>query len=177
LNTIKVIFTGAAQTGKTALLKRYINNETVSTYKMTIGMDIFSKRINKMNTNFTFQFVEIAGRRQFDFMRKGQYRGASIVGLVVDVSRRETLQRAREIFVSEILPWIQNSLNKNKKVILILNKIDLDQREISKNDILRFINYMSQLIGNKVSYFEASALNNIGIEELFEHITNIVNTN
>ncbi len=174
MNTIKIVFTGADQTGKTALLKRYISNENVSKYKMTIGLDTFSKKVIFNNCVKVLQFVEIAGKRQFDFMRSENYNGASIVGLVIDATRPDTITRAREIFTNEILLWIRNGARQPKKVVLIVNKID-QQWNISKSEIIDFVNYMNQQLGDEVGYFEVSALRNIGLEKLFQHIINLTN--
>ena len=59
-------------------------------------------------------------------------------------------------------------LIKGKKVIILLNKIDLNSK-INEND-LRLLDVSNNII-------KISALNNLGIDELYEKITNMFNLN
>ena len=58
------------------------------------------------------------------------------------------------------------NLIKGKKVIILLNKIDLNSK-IDEND--------SRLLAVSLDIIKVSALNNLGIDKLYEKITNLFN--
>ena len=99
--------------------------------------------------------------QQFSVL-KSVFHGSDSVLLVFDISLKRTF---------DLLPfWIEQLKQKRNlddlNLFLVGNKKDLEKmRQVENTDIQKFI----EENGIK-KYFEVSALENIGIDEMFEHI-------
>ena len=101
---------------------------------------------------------DLAGQERFDFIRTSYYKGSKGALLVYDVTRKNTWK--------ELPKWIaetENALGTRIPIVLLANKIDLDdERIITKEMALEFVKEHS-LNG----YLETSALTGENIDEAF----------
>ncbi|MHA1772106.1 MAG: GTP-binding protein [Candidatus Thorarchaeota archaeon] len=155
----KVVMLGDGAVGKTALTMRFTEDYFESDYKRTIGSDFAIKKIDvpSRDASVTIQVWDLAGQQRFEVVRQSFYRGARGGLLVYDVTRRRTfinLDRWRkEAF---------DSLNRQIPLIVVANKIDLeDSRIVSTEEGEEYARKIDSI------YVESSALTGHNVEESF----------
>ena len=86
--TLKIIVLGAANVGKTSLMKRYCADKFSLIRKASIGTDFMSKKITLNNAEVVLQIWDTAGSERFHQNTLGSvfYRGAHGAMLVYDVT-------------------------------------------------------------------------------------------
>jgi small GTP-binding protein len=121
----KVCMLGSFSVGKTSLVRRFVESIFDETYHTTIGVKVDKKIVSVSGEALTLMLWDIYGEDVFQKMRMSYLRGMAGYLLVVDGTRRQTLDDAlalNERIVQEIgkLP-----------AVMVLNKDDLkDQWEI-----------------------------------------------
>jgi small GTP-binding protein len=123
----KVCMLGSFSVGKSSLLRRFVENMFDEQYHTTIGVKVDKKVVNVSGENLTLVLWDIYGEDAFQKMRMSYLRGMHGYMLVVDGTRRQTLDDALALndrVVSEI---------GKVPAVLALNKFDLsDQWEIEQ---------------------------------------------
>ncbi|KAL7271680.1 hypothetical protein RUND412_005540 [Rhizina undulata] len=89
--TIKILLIGPSNSGKTALLLRYVDDlfDTDSA-TATIGVDFKVKRVSVAGKPYRLLLFDTAGQERFRTLTSSYYRNAQGVILVYDVSNRES---------------------------------------------------------------------------------------
>ena len=149
----KVIFIGDANTGKTSIINRIIDNPFNETYEVSIGIDFMSKNIRFRGQNIKIQIWDSAGQEKYKGLIPSYVRNSSIVFIVYDISNRTSFDNVQN--------WINFVKNIEKtKMILLANKIDLD-REVETKE--------GQEIAERegIKFFECSAKTNDNIKYMF----------
>jgi len=158
---------GDTGVGKATLRKAYCKEIFIKDYKETVGADIGSKHIVVDDNNYVLQIWELGGQDRFKQINTTFYKGAIGAILVFDITQRNTFDN-----LTEWLADIKNE-NSNIEIVLIGNKIDLraiNQDCVSLEEGQELANKLSVELSKHVPYFEASAINNSGVEEAFESI-------
>lgn len=84
----KVIVVGDSGCGKSCLIQRYLTNEFLDDYTVTLGVEYHSKSVKiDGNINIKLQFWDTAGQEAFHSLVKAFYRNAHAVVLVYDITR------------------------------------------------------------------------------------------
>lgn len=151
----KVLFLGDGSVGKTSICRAYLGKELPK--MMTIGIEIEYLKIDDKD----IVIWDISGQKRFQEIVQSFVRGADLVVLVFDLSRKETLFNLKE--------WINiviKNANSNVKAILVGNKADL-AKEVTKKDIDDFLQSTNVKI---MDYIETSARTNHNIKALFKLI-------
>jgi small GTP-binding protein len=163
----KVVVVGDGGVGKTSMVLRYCENSFKENYIMTIGSNFSTKQINLEkypNYLVKLQIWDLAGQKHFSFVRPPFYRGATAIIYVFDLTRRSSFQN--------MLEWkdeVEKVIGNGRPSVLVGNKIDLaDQgtREVGTTDGEALKEEM-----NSISYYEASAKQNIQVEDIFQEVT------
>jgi small GTP-binding protein len=158
---VKIIVAGEGGVGKTSLLDRFVNNHFNLKYKLTIGVDFFSKHCNVNGLYFRMVFWDFGGQKRFRDFLDGYIKGARGAIFMFDLTRIESLE-----FVED---WV-NMLRKNEKIpiILIGTKLDL-VRNKNRLDCVpsSYINDIKEHY-NFLDYFETSAKSDMNINSAFE---------
>lgn len=159
----KLLIIGDSGVGKSSILLRFADDMFSGSYITTIGVDFKIRTINVDNERVKLQIWDTAGQERFRTITSTYYRGTHGVIVVYDVTNAESFLNVRR-WLSEI---DQNCDIVNK--VLVGNKNDRPENKvIETEDAKRF----SQQMG--VSLFETSAKDNINIDEVFKHITQLV---
>jgi len=121
MDTLKVIIVGPSAVGKTSVLNRFVHNEFVLRYKMTIGVDFLTKTIEYQPSKVVKLHIwDIGGQERFKFLHRSFYEGAAGALIMFDLSRQHTY--------SSMKTWItemRSIMDKKIPKIIIGNKSDL----------------------------------------------------
>lgn len=160
----KVVLLGNPGVGKSSILLRFNKNVFFEDHGITIGVD-YSKQtlILKDNMALTLHFWEMEGGERFRAIVPNMYyRDANAAVLVYDVGISESFQKMK-YWINEL-----DSVIKSENIILLMagNKCDLPENEkkISSSTAKTFAEE------NRLTFFEASAKNGNGIQELFQRL-------
>lgn len=117
----KICMLGAFAVGKTSLVSRYVSSIFSENYLSTVGVKIDKKPMSVEGQDLTLVLWDIYGADRFQAMQASYVRGASGYLLVVDGTRFETLEEARELqaFTANIIGPMP--------FVLALNKADLSK--------------------------------------------------
>jgi small GTP-binding protein len=166
-NQIKIMILGNLAVGKSSIMLRY--TEDVFHYNMmgTAGVDIKKKNIKIDEEPIKVMIYDTAGHDRFRQLTKNLYKGSKGIILVYDVSDKKTFES-----VSDWMDHIKTNADMGAEVILVGNKIDINNREVSSEDGIALAGKYG------VPLVETSALNGYNIETAFlTLIKNICNKN
>jgi Ras-related protein Rab-6A len=150
----KIIFVGDAGVGKTTIISRIMDNPFNDAYEPSIGVDFMSKSISFRGQNIKLQMWDTAGQEKYKGLIPSYVRNSSIVFLIYDVSVKTSFDN--------IPTWINFIRSiENNTLVLCGNKIDLEEREVKKED--------GEALAQKegISFFEVSAKTGDGIKNMF----------
>ena len=158
---LKVVLIGDSGVGKTAILKKYVDDEFPMIHKSTIGADFFTKIIELNDKIIKLQIWDTAGQERFESLGKSFYRGTDICCLVYSINDINSFNRIN--YWKD--KYINESQQKYQKLLLLGNKCDLDDnREININDAQKYAD------DNKLMFYECSALTGKNIEKALTNI-------
>jgi len=152
----KFIVIGDTAVGKSCLLHRFIDNKFKKESTHTIGVEFGSKIIEVGGRNVKLQIWDTAGQERFRSVTRSYYRGAAGAILVYDITSRETY--------NHVTSWLSDArslANKDIAIILVGNKADLPNREVTFLEASRFAQE------NDLMFLESSALSGEGVEGVF----------
>lgn len=163
--SFKVIIVGPGAVGKTSLLNRFVHNEFNLKYKLTIGVDFLTKKLEYKPSKFAkLQIWDIGGQERFKFLHRSFYDGALGALIVFDLSRQHTFS-SMKIWLSEMHSIIIDEIPK----IIIGNKSDLIPeigQIIDRNEVENYAKNEGCL------YIETSAKTGENVEKAFLELTN-----
>jgi len=126
----KICMLGGYAVGKTSLVKRFVHGMFSDKYLTTIGVKIDKKVVQVEGTEVTLVLWDLAGENGFEKVRLSYLRGASGYLLVVDGTRRVSLDVAMEVQSKA-----QATLG-DVPFVLLINKGDLkDQWTVLDSDV------------------------------------------
>ena len=150
----KIIFVGDAGVGKTTIIARIMDSPFNEVYEPSIGVDFMSKSIKYHGQNIKLQMWDTAGQEKYKGLIPSYVRNSSIVFVVYDVAMKSSFDN--------IPKWISFIRSiENTTLILCGNKIDLEKREVTKEE--------GEALAQKegLAFFEASAKTGDGIKNMF----------
>jgi len=148
----KVCMLGGFAVGKTSLVARFVTSIFSDKYLTTVGVKIEKKSVQVANQQLDLVLWDIYGDDEFQRVRMSYLRGASGYLLVVDPTRKATLETAIALHDSA-----EKTIGR-VPFILVLNKADLiDQWEIDEH----------ALDDRKWTIIRTSAKTGTGVEEAF----------
>jgi small GTP-binding protein len=155
----KICMLGSFSVGKTSLVRRFVESIFSDAYQTSIGVKIEKKVVRAGNEEVTLVLWDIHGEDVYQKIRLSYLRGMSGYLLVVDGTRRQTLDDA--------LALNERVIQEAGKVpaILVINKSDLAEKwEI---DSAR----ESELAAAGWTIIRASAKTGDSVEEVFSKLT------
>ena len=150
----KIIFVGDVCVGKTTIISRLIDNPFNEAYEPSIGIDFESKNIKYQGQNIKLQIWDTAGQEKFKGFIPSFVRNSSIVFIVYDISSKTSFEN-----IPNWLNFIRTI--ENTSLVLCGNKIDLEKREVKKEE--------GEELAKKedISIFEVSAKTGENIKNMF----------
>ena len=155
----KICMLGGFAVGKTSLVARYVTSLFSEKYLSTVGVKIDKKQIAVDGKDVTLMLWDIYGQDDFQTVQASQLRGMSGYLLVVDGTRRATLETAR------LMHQKATEAVGPVPFILLLNKADLaSEWEIDEQAFFKLAEQGWRVI-------RTSAKTGEGVEQAFETLT------
>ena len=162
VDLMSVISLGDSGTGKTSILKRYIENKFDENNASTIGMEFRKKNIEiKDGNTILLKLIDSAGQEKYRALTKSYINNVNAVLFVFAFNDKNSF---------ECLEGWMNLFKESYRgedyipMYLVGNKCDLE-RDVSNDLINQF-----KEVYKGIKYYETSAKENRGINELFEEI-------
>jgi small GTP-binding protein len=155
----KICMLGSFSVGKTSLVRRFVESIFSDAYQTSIGVKIDKKVVRAGDEDVTLVLWDIHGEDVYQKIRMSYLRGMSGYLLVVDGTRRQTLDDA--------LALNERVIQEAGKVpaVLVMNKSDLTEKwEI---DSAR----ESELTAAGWNILRTSAKTGASVEEVFSKLT------
>ncbi|KAH3674500.1 hypothetical protein WICMUC_003338 [Wickerhamomyces mucosus] len=140
-SVIKLLLIGDAGVGKSALIVSYCDDffEEKNT-KTTVGVDLKVKVVNVDGGFFKTVIWDTAGQERYRNVIPSLYKGTNGVLLTYDVSDRNSFKG--------LYHWIQecnDNCDLSRTIFYIVgNKIDQQDKKVTKEDIKKFINHVKK---------------------------------
>ncbi len=151
----KICIVGASATGKTSLLTRFVKSISSDIYRSTVGVKIDKKIVKVGEHELNLILWDIHGEDEFQKMQMSYVRGSAGYLLIVDRTRRKTLDQA---FILQ--QRVEKTIGK-VPFILIFNKSELiDKWEIDDATV-------DKLSPKNWTVIKGSAKTGLGVEEAF----------
>ena len=158
----KVVLLGESGVGKTSIISRYVTNKFSDILMSTTGATFATKKVEiDEDHKIKFQIWDTAGQERFRSLAKIFYQNAAVAVLVYDITKRNTFDKIKEIWIKEI----QNNAPSDIILALAGNKSDLYENE---KVTLEEGQHLAKQI--KAVFKSTSARLAHGIEELFQTI-------
>jgi small GTP-binding protein len=155
--SFKFIIIGSSGVGKTALLKRLVDDRYLTEATSTIGVEFDSTYVEVDGQSVKLQIWDTAGQERFRSIAKAYFRNAVGVVLVFDICEPKTFEE-----VDMWLREVRSLCDPTAAVMLVGNKSDLaPSRAVTLADAERFAQH------NHIAYIEASAKSGENVHEAF----------
>ena len=129
----------------------------------SIGVDFKSKDIYIDGKKIKLQVWDTAGQERFKTITASYYRGAHAIGVVFDLTKRESYEH--------VVRWmadINRFAKENVLKFIVGNKSDLvNERQVKHEEVRALASQMN------TTFFYVSAKNNQNINDFFESATKI----
>ncbi|KAG1664363.1 Ras-related protein Rab-18-B [Nymphon striatum] len=160
LTTLKILIIGESGVGKSSLLLRFTDGTFDSEQSATIGVDFKVKSLTLDDNTVKLAIWDTAGQERFRTLTPSYYRGAQGVILVYDVTNRNSFSKL-DMWLNELETY---STRSDIVKMLVGNKIDKDNRDLSREEGMKFARKHSML------FIEASAKTKDGVQCAFEEL-------
>ncbi len=158
----KICLIGSFAVGKTSLVKRFVYDRFPDRYITTFGVKIEKKVVQTNIGPINLMLWDLAGEDEFQKVRDSYLRGASGHLIVVDGTRRDTLNKA--LILKDRADHVDSQYDP-KPFVLLLNKIDLEDKwEITED-------FLSNFVQEDWIILKTSAKTGQGVEEAFQILT------
>ena len=164
IKAIRIGLLGDSKVGKSAICHSFMNLEfDFGSNLTTIGSDRFETKIQLKNKKeIKLILWDTAGQERFRSAAFKTIKSVHGIALVFDVTSKESF--------SNISLWLDDIKDNfdNPCIVLFGNKIDIekDKWEVTPEEIKKLVEE------KKLTYFETSAKEKLGINEGFNHVAN-----
>ena len=151
----KICMVGAFAVGKTSLVARFVESIFSEKYHTTVGVKISKKALQVGDQEWHLILWDLAGEDEFLQIRTSYLQGSAGYLLVVDGTRRATLDTAMSI-QQRIVDTVGNI-----PFVVLFNKSDLTNEWEIANDAFEELSHKDW------SWLKASAKTGEGVDEAF----------
>ena len=156
---IKVTLIGDSSIGKTSIINRYCKNIFDQSIGSILCENYSQKIIEKDGKKIRLDLWDTTGQEKYRAIGRHFYRGSFIVCLVYDITNKKSFENIKSIWYPEIMEHGE----KLKIISLIGNKNDKYlEEDVDEKSVKEFADEI------QVVYKKTSALDNTGIEDLFD---------
>lgn len=128
---LKFLIVGNAATGKTCLLRWFLDGKFKEQSLHTIGVEFGTKIIEVEGKSVKLQIWDTAGQERFQCVTRSYYRGAAGALVVYDVNDRDSFNA-----VQNWIAHVRELALPDTTIVLIGNKLDLadELRQVSESE-------------------------------------------
>ena len=127
---LKICMIGATAVGKTSLVSRYVSSIFHERYATTIGVKIESREVQYAGSTVKLILWDLSGEDEFQSVQLSYLRGAAGCVVVVDGTRRGTLDTAMSLEARA------RAITGEIPFVVALNKVDRTADwELSRRDL------------------------------------------
>ena len=156
----KIILVGDSNVGKTSLVNRFMGYDFEDNISCTVSADFKIKSVSvTSNIGAELTIWDTCGQERFRSMTRQYFKDAHGVILVFDVSDSKSYNN-----LSSWLKEIKNNSNRDPDIMLVANKIDIENRKITKDTGSKFAEK------NGLMYAETSSKEGLNVDSPFEQI-------
>jgi len=155
----KICMIGAFATGKTSLVSQFVHSIFSEIYQTTVGVKIDKKIVKIEDKEVNLILWDLYGEDEFQKVRMSYLRGTSGYLIIVDGTRRNTLEKA-----FNLQQKVEETIGK-VPFILILNKVDIEDEWEIVNTEIEQVRHKGWVI------IKTSAKTGQGVEEVFQTLT------
>ncbi len=154
----KICMLGAFAVGKTSLVAQCVRSIFSEQYHTTVGVKVDQKQLAVGATDVTLLLWDLAGEDEFHQIRPSYLRGAAGYLLVVDGTRKATLETALSI-----QQRVVDTLG-DVPFIVLFNKADIaDEWELDEQSV-------TELTDKSWGVIKTSAKTGLGVDEAFSRL-------
>lgn len=158
---VRLVFLGAAGVGKTALIRRFLQDSFEPKHRRTVE-ELHSKEYDIGGVKVTVEILDTSGSYSFPAMRKLSIQNSDAFALVYAVDDPESLEAVKSLR-DEILEVKED---KYAPIVVVGNKTDCEEkRRVASEDVLSTV----EMDWNN-SFVEASAKENDNVVEVFREL-------
>jgi len=155
----KVCMLGAFAVGKTSLVARYVKSVFSEKYLTTVGVKVDKKDVVVDDRHVSLMLWDISGQDDYQAVQQSYLRGTSGYLLVVDGTRRATLETVSK------LQQVVESVAGPVPFVVVLNKADLSQEwQVDERGLMKIADRGWPIV-------RTSAKTGEGVEETFVKLT------
>jgi hypothetical protein len=155
----KVCMLGAFAVGKTSLVSRFVTSIFSEKYLTTVGVKIEKKSVSMSDRDVDLVLWDISGQDEFQTVQQSYLRGSAGYLLVIDGTRRATLDTAAT------LQQMAERAAGSVPFVVVLNKSDLaSEWQVDERGIRKFAEHGWPIV-------RTSAKSGEGVEETFLKLT------
>ena len=154
----KIILLGKNNVGKTSLILQYSSNIFQEELASTIGAEYISKDLFFNDQKLTLNIWDTSGQERYRSLSKIYFKNSHIIILVYDITSKESFNDIINFWYN----YVTENLGNNLIYVIVANKSDLYLNEQVSHE--EGENYAKKI---NAFYFETSAKNNEGINEMF----------
>jgi small GTP-binding protein len=159
-NEINIVFLGDTNTGKSCFVIKFVENIFEKIYIPTLGSEIKKKIVSYNTHKYQLNFIVTSGNDYKDDYTDF-YNNADFFLVFYDITIQKSFDNVKEIIQKEILPYLYIYKDGVSNIILIGNKIDIEnERKVKIEDVE---NYCKE---NKFIFFEISIKTNKNINQM-----------
>jgi small GTP-binding protein len=155
----KLIVVGDAAVGKTALARRYTEGKFDETYRLTLGVDFFTRLVKVNGQKVKLVIYDTAGQEVFNFIRGLYFEGSAGAVIAYSITSRQSFDR---------VPYWKKQVQErcgDIPLILVGCKVDLEsQREVPQKEGLALAKR------EKLAFVESSAKADLKVGDVFQNL-------
>ena len=153
----KFILVGDSGVGKSCLLYQFIEGKFNNSLEPTIGIEFGTKIIDLDNQVIRLQIWDSAGQENYRSITRSYYKNTICAIMIYDVTKKYTFENLKK--------WMEEAQTHGHEemvIVIVGNKCELDkEREVPFHKGKEFASR------SKALFFEVSAKENIGVQDLF----------
>ena len=168
---LKILLLGDSGVGKTSIFQRYLEKKYKDNLSATVGVDFVTKEVKYKNDKYIIHIFDTAGQERFKSITSSYYNLSDYFFVVFDLTNENSL-----IAISN---WIQElkETKENPKYIILGNKDDLKNIQISDEKIKEVLDKLDIIKINNEQFIRVSAKSGKNIEKAFNTMIDLSNDN
>ncbi len=154
---INIIFLGDKNIGKSCFVIKFVENIFEKIYIPTIGLEIKKKVVSYNTHQYQLNFIVTSGN-DYKEDYESYYNNADFFLIFYDITNEKSFEQLKTKVQNEIYKFFYEYIDGTPNIILVGNKIDLEnERKVKKEEVEKYCKE------NKLSNFDISIKSNKNI--------------